>query len=77
MECLVSVKIKSEISLSFDCIHYVKPSYQVTDSSRCSYSRGYGIHIRLGLVVGFLLFILQVDLNPTNNCAYRAIQALI
>lgn len=75
MECLVSIKIKSEISL--DSILYVKPSYQVTDSSRCSYSRGYGVHIRLGLVVGFLLFILQVDLNPTNNCAYRAIQALI
>lgn len=75
MECLVSVKIKSEISL--DSILYVKPSYQVTDSSRCSYSRGYGVHIRLGLVVGFLLFILQVDLNPANNCAYRAIQALI
>lgn len=75
MECLVSVKIKSEISL--DSILYVKPSYQVTDSSRCSYSRGYGVHIRLGLVVGFLLLILQVDLNPANNCAYRAIQALI
>lgn len=75
MECLVSVKIKSEISL--DSILYVKPSYQVTDSSRCSYSRGYSVHIRLGLVVGFLLLILQVDLNPANNCAYRAIQALI
>jgi len=42
-----------------------------------SYRRGNGINISLRLVVGFLLFVLQIDLDPANYSANGSIQTLI